>query len=193
MITLPYCPPGGNLFFTPSGSRGNNEEAQDKWDDSSQHTARSALNRAVPVGIESIRFSFYSLMFKLTCPFCLRNGFFTNVWVQRVVFHRRWNYTSWNVAGGGLLHRRTLIIALQTFSVGTFPVSSKSPGLAELLIWFVRDDVNWFHSSVARLSTAGATLAGVCSEQNVRCMKKTAAAWSVSCTGVNCRGRQNNV
>lgn len=31
------------------------------------------------------------------------------------------------------------------------------------------------------------------SEQNVRCMKKTAAVWSVSCTGVNCRGRQNNV
>lgn len=101
------------VFFTPSGSHGNNEEAQDKWDDSSQHTGRSALNRAIPAGIAiPVGFIFYSLMC-VTCPFCLKNGFFTNVWVffhrvgvgQRaasvsVVFHRRWNHTSWNVADG---------------------------------------------------------------------------------------------
>lgn len=141
----------------------------------------------------------------VTCPFCHQKRF---LYQRLSLFLQSWSWAARRLRQrrlpptvkshelkcgrrtGGLLHRRTVIIALQTFSVCTFPVSSKSPGLAELLIWFVRDDVNWFHSSVARLSTAGATLAGVCSEQNVRCIKKTAAVWSVSCTGVNCRGRQ---
>lgn len=189
MITLPYCPPGGNLFFTP---RGNNEEARDKGDDSWQHTVLQCTQQPPWCCDGRKCFAFWlfivflALFVSITWFLPTLELYFNDVGVgQRLFFHPPCSNTSWNAAG--LLHRQTVIITLQTFSLGTFPVSSKSPGLAEVLMWYVRADVRWFRSSVERLPAAGATRGGVCSEQNVRCVRRTAAVfwftsvvWSVT-------------